>query len=113
VGHSMGGMIAMKLAVLSPQRVCSLSIVSATGGGWQSLPFSWRAAKYMWRVRLLVCLCHSSRPCPVHRSSRCEGWHPLTWRIGGVCRHREQAAGRRGRALTSNFTSCGRHCGNM
>ena len=51
VGHSMGGMIAMKLAVQSPQRVCSLSIVSATGGGWQSLPFSWRAAKYMWKVR--------------------------------------------------------------
>lgn len=46
----MGGMIAMKLAVLAPQRVCSLSIVSATGGGWQSLPFSWRAAKYMWKV---------------------------------------------------------------
>lgn len=50
VGHSMGGMIAMKLAVLAPQRVCSLSIVSATGGGWQSLPFSWRAAKYMWKA---------------------------------------------------------------
>lgn len=50
VGHSMGGMIAMKLAVLAPERVCSLSIISATGGGWQSLPFSWRAAKYMWKV---------------------------------------------------------------
>lgn len=46
----MGGMIAMKLAVVAPERVASLSIISATGGGWQSLPFSWRATKYMWKV---------------------------------------------------------------
>ena len=50
VGHSMGGMIAMRLALLAPQRVRSLSVLSVTGGGWQSLPLSWRATKYMWKV---------------------------------------------------------------
>ncbi len=47
---SMGGMISMKLAVMAPERVASLSVISATGGGWQSLPFSWRATRYMWKV---------------------------------------------------------------
>jgi pimeloyl-ACP methyl ester carboxylesterase len=43
VGHSMGGMIACKLAAAAPQRLQSLSILSATGGGWQAVPKSWSA----------------------------------------------------------------------
>ena len=43
IGHSMGGMIGMKLAAAAPQRVESLSILSATGGGWQAVPKSLKA----------------------------------------------------------------------
>lgn len=41
VGHSMGAMIALKLAAAAPQRVASLSVLSATGGGWQAVPKTW------------------------------------------------------------------------
>eukprot|EP00897_Mesotaenium_endlicherianum_P001027 jgi/Mesen1/10925/ME000095S10262 len=38
VGHSMGGMIACKLASMAPQRVASLAIISSTCGGYEVLP---------------------------------------------------------------------------
>lgn len=38
VGHSMGGMIACKLASIAPERVISLAMLSTTGGGYQCLP---------------------------------------------------------------------------
>lgn len=38
VGHSMGGMIVCKLAVIAPERVISLAMLSTTGGGYQCLP---------------------------------------------------------------------------
>ena len=50
VGHSLGGMIATRLAVLAPERVASLTLVCATAGGWQSPPCSWRVAKYGLQV---------------------------------------------------------------
>ena len=53
VGHSMGGMAAMKLAAMVPARVSSLSVISSTGGGWQSVPSTWRAVRYAWRVTAL------------------------------------------------------------
>ncbi|KAK9665239.1 hypothetical protein RND81_14G099500 [Saponaria officinalis] len=37
-GHSMGGMIALKLAALVPDRVLSLAVINATGGGYEILP---------------------------------------------------------------------------
>ena len=43
IGHSMGAMIACKLAAAAPQRLQSLSVLSATGGGWQAVPKSWSA----------------------------------------------------------------------
>ncbi len=51
VGHSLGGMVATRLAVLAPERVASLTLVCATAGGWQSLPCSWRVAKYGLQAR--------------------------------------------------------------
>lgn len=50
VGHSMGGMIATRLAALAPHRVASLTLVSATAGGTQAIPRSWRAVKYGLQV---------------------------------------------------------------
>ena len=50
VGHSMGGMIATRLAALAPHRVASLTLVSATAGGTQAIPRSWRALKYGLQV---------------------------------------------------------------
>jgi pimeloyl-ACP methyl ester carboxylesterase len=46
----MGGMIAMKAAAMAPQRVCSLTVVSSTEGGWQSVPSTWRAVRLAWRA---------------------------------------------------------------
>ncbi|KAJ8435199.1 hypothetical protein Cgig2_028385 [Carnegiea gigantea] len=37
-GHSMGGMIACKLATLVPDRILSLALLNVTGGGFQCLP---------------------------------------------------------------------------
>ena len=55
VGHSMGGMIATRLAALAPHRVASLTLVSATAGGTQAIPRSWRALKYGLQVRWESC----------------------------------------------------------
>ncbi|KAL9237426.1 hypothetical protein vseg_011975 [Gypsophila vaccaria] len=38
VGHSMGGMIALKLAALIPDRVLSLAVINITGGGYEIFP---------------------------------------------------------------------------
>lgn len=46
----MGGMIATMLAAQHPQRVHTLTLISATAGRWQSLPTSWAAIKYAWQV---------------------------------------------------------------
>ncbi|KAG6745548.1 hypothetical protein POTOM_050044 [Populus tomentosa] len=37
-GHSMGAMIAFKLAVMVPDRVLSLALLNVTGGGFECLP---------------------------------------------------------------------------
>ncbi|MFS8013735.1 putative carboxylesterase [Helianthus anomalus] len=37
-GHSMGGMIACKLAAISPDRILSLALLNVTGGGYECLP---------------------------------------------------------------------------
>lgn len=37
-GHSMGGMIACKLAAIVPDRVLSLALLNVTGGGYECLP---------------------------------------------------------------------------
>jgi len=73
VGHSLGGMVATRLAVLAPERVASLTLVCATAGGWQSLPCSWRVAKYGLQAR--GCLCASWHLFSAAR-------HP---RLGGSC----------------------------
>ena len=50
MGHSMGGMAAMKLAAAQPRRIVSLTIISSTGGGWEAIPSTWRAIRYAWMV---------------------------------------------------------------
>lgn len=50
VGHSMGAMIAAKLAVLAPHRVESLLLVSPTGGGFQAVPRSFASFKICLQV---------------------------------------------------------------
>ncbi|WVZ76717.1 hypothetical protein U9M48_024669 [Paspalum notatum var. saurae] len=37
-GHSMGSMIASKLAAMAPDRVASLALLNTTGGGYQCIP---------------------------------------------------------------------------
>ena len=48
----MGAMVAAKLAAMAPQRVASLSMLSATGGGWQAFPQSWRVLRLGIQARL-------------------------------------------------------------
>eukprot|EP01018_Ginkgo_biloba_P023158 Gb_22974 [translate_table: standard] len=38
IGHSMGAMIACKLAAIAPDRISSLALLNATGGGLECLP---------------------------------------------------------------------------
>ncbi|KAL6533336.1 hypothetical protein OROMI_027448 [Orobanche minor] len=38
VGHSMGAMIACKLATTAPERVLSLALLNVTGGGYECIP---------------------------------------------------------------------------
>lgn len=38
VGHSLGAMISCKLAAMFPDRIASLALLSATGGGYECLP---------------------------------------------------------------------------
>uniref|UniRef100_A0A6V7QTA7 AB hydrolase-1 domain-containing protein n=1 Tax=Ananas comosus var. bracteatus TaxID=296719 RepID=A0A6V7QTA7_ANACO len=37
-GHSMGAMIACKLAAMAPDRLCSLALLNVTGGGFECFP---------------------------------------------------------------------------
>ncbi|KAJ3671204.1 hypothetical protein LUZ60_008630 [Juncus effusus] len=37
-GHSMGGMIAFRLAAIAPERVSSLALLNVSGGGYQCFP---------------------------------------------------------------------------
>lgn len=46
VGHSMGAMVALKLAAAHPEHIDSLTLVSTTCGHLQSIPRSWRALWY-------------------------------------------------------------------
>jgi pimeloyl-ACP methyl ester carboxylesterase len=46
----MGGMIATKLAAAAPERVCSLTLISTSGGGWQTIPHSWKGLRTGFRL---------------------------------------------------------------
>ncbi|OEL32791.1 hypothetical protein BAE44_0006188 [Dichanthelium oligosanthes] len=48
-GHSMGSMIASKLAAMAPDRVASLALLNTTGGGCQCIP------KVDWHTISLAC----------------------------------------------------------
>ncbi|TVU32394.1 hypothetical protein EJB05_24124 [Eragrostis curvula] len=48
-GHSMGSMIASKLAATAPERVVSLALLNTTGGGYQCIP------KVNWHTISLAC----------------------------------------------------------
>ena len=56
VGHSMGGMIALRLAAMAPERIASLNLISTTAGGLQSVPRSFRALKYALQVKLRIAI---------------------------------------------------------
>ncbi|GBG91363.1 hypothetical protein CBR_g52250 [Chara braunii] len=45
-GHSMGGMIACKLAAMAPTRIASLAIISSSAGGYACIP--------KWSLRILA-----------------------------------------------------------
>ena len=55
VGHSMGAMIALKLAAAHPERIDSLTLISTTAGHFQCIPRSWRALWYTVQVGLAAC----------------------------------------------------------
>ncbi|MCO5614862.1 hypothetical protein L7F22_069147 [Adiantum nelumboides] len=49
-GHSLGAMIACKLAAMFPDRVASLALLSATGGGYECIPkLNWVLVSLMYR----------------------------------------------------------------
>ncbi|KAK9788003.1 hypothetical protein WJX73_006862 [Symbiochloris irregularis] len=52
VGHSMGAMIALKLASAHPERIDSLTLISTTGGRFQSIPRGWRALWYAFQLMM-------------------------------------------------------------
>ena len=45
VGHSMGGMVALRMASTLPQRVRSMTCISVTRGGWEAYPRTWKCIK--------------------------------------------------------------------
>ncbi|CAM6091993.1 unnamed protein product [Calypogeia fissa] len=50
-GHSMGGMIACKLAAIAPHRLSSLTLIGVTGGGYQCLPkFNRKSFSILYRI---------------------------------------------------------------
>ena len=48
-------MIGFKLAVAVPERVCSLTLISATAGHWQVIPLGIKPLWYAFQVRLQIC----------------------------------------------------------
>ncbi|TKW38709.1 hypothetical protein SEVIR_1G133100v4 [Setaria viridis] len=49
-GHSMGAMIASKLAAMAPDRVASLALLNTTGGGYQCIPkVDWHTISLAYR----------------------------------------------------------------
>ncbi|XP_073007489.1 uncharacterized protein [Typha latifolia] len=50
-GHSMGSMIASKVAAIAPERVLSLALMNTTGGGFECLPkINWRTISIAFRL---------------------------------------------------------------
>ena len=47
----MGSMIGFKLATFIPKRICSLTLISATAGHWQSVPWGFKPLWYAIQVR--------------------------------------------------------------
>lgn len=61
LGFSMGGMVGQSLAVLAPQRVQSLTLLSTSCGGFQIVPHSWSGLKVALKMVMARCgLVHGS-----------------------------------------------------
>ncbi len=87
IGHSMGAMVATQLACMHPDRLLSLTLISATAGRWQSIPTNWAAVKYAWQVSSSALF---SDPAPCTRSmqiaqTRCQPCH-VHWTVTGLLR---------------------------
>lgn len=52
IGHSMGSMVACKLAAMFPESTQSLTVICGTGGGWESVPLKPRP---LWLGLRLLC----------------------------------------------------------